>query len=92
MDHFEHNLHQFSVISSEGSGDADIADLALLLPLPEGRQVGFPITQVVNLHEVHDRNPHEPHGFLHLFDAVLFSVDPDFGRSKESLLILDRFQ
>ena len=78
--------------SSVRGRNADIAYLALLLPLPEGRKVGFPILQVVNLHQVHYRNTHELHGFLHLLNAVLFSIDPHLGCGEKFLFILNLFK
>lgn len=69
--------------SSVRGRNADMSYLALFFPTPESRQVGFPIPQVVNLHEVHDRHPHKPHRFLHLKNDVLSPIGPDFGCGKK---------
>jgi hypothetical protein len=33
-------------------GDADVANAPFCLPLSQGGQVGFPVQQVVNLHQI----------------------------------------
>ncbi|MNI24304.1 hypothetical protein D3C73_779180 [compost metagenome] len=60
-------------------GDADVTNAPLFLPLAQGRQVGFPVQQVVDLHQVDAIGLQQPEGLLHLCDALLTPASPHLG-------------
>ena len=89
---FFHNGFQFLMAAAVGSGDAQIPNLALFLHLPEGFQVGFPVPQVVHLHEVHPLHAHKPHGLRHLAHAGLPAVSPHLGGGEQGGGVCRGFQ
>ena len=63
--------------------DADVADAAGLLPLTERAEVGLPIHQVVDLHEVEALDAEALQRALHLAQTGLPSLGPHLGRDPE---------
>src|SRR5438445_12779234 len=64
-------------------GDAEVADAAGLLPVPQGAEVGSPVEQVVDLHQVEAPAPEAPQRLLHLGDTGVAPGRPDLGGEKE---------
>src|SRR5439155_8482393 len=65
-------------------GDADIANLAFFLHLPERREVGAPILEIVHLDQIDDRALQQLGGAPHLRDPRLAPAGPDLGGEKNA--------
>jgi PAS domain S-box-containing protein len=75
------------MLSAVRGCNADVPDNALLFPFLQNWQMSLPVPKVVNLHQVHDLDPHALHGFLHLCDAALPTVGPDFRGGEYRILV-----
>ena len=62
--------------------DADVADLSLLFPLAQRRQIRAPIDEVVDLHQIDAIGAQQSKRIFHLRDAGLLSLRPHFRRDK----------
>jgi hypothetical protein len=65
-------------------GDADIADLPRRLHLPQGREMGAPVLQIVDLDQVNDLGAQPLGRPAHLGDPLLLAASPDLGREKDA--------
>ena len=63
--------------------DADVANLALLLPMSECRQSRAVILQIVNLHEIHTLRAQTLERLVHLANAGLSAAGPNFGGEEQ---------
>jgi hypothetical protein len=67
---------------------ADIANSAVILPLPQRGQMRPPIDEIVYLHQVDALRSQAPERFFHLPDARIASAGPNFGGDKELVVKL----
>ena len=65
-------------------GDADIADLALFLHLPQRREMGAPIEEIVHLDQVENRALQELGRAAHLRNPRLAPAGPHLGGEKDA--------
>ena len=73
--------------------DADVTNAPLLFALTQGRQVGLPVQQIVDLHQVDAVGLQQPKRVFHLGDARFFAMGPDLGRQKcRGARLVDRQQ
>ncbi|MNL05664.1 hypothetical protein D3C87_1262750 [compost metagenome] len=77
----EHRLH-FFIGRWRVMGDADVTNSPLFLPLAQCRQMGLPVQQVVDLHQVDAIGLQQLERLFHLRDTFFATPGPHLGRQK----------
>ena len=84
-----HDLFEIAVTPSLGGGDADVAHTPLRLHRLQRLEMGIPIEEVVDLHEIETLHTPELARILHLVDAERLEQGPHLAGGEERTLVLD---